>query len=200
MKVSSIIQDINGGVHVEKFKKYSKLFYNTFIVFILSCVCLLPVGCFANENETQSNITVNSITFDQTHYIKIEGYIHNLTDEIWCLNEITIAMGDIGDATCYYDEERRKCACYDMYLPAFTKPDTLFGIEYIIESAKKVKIQEYEQKLNQSDIRIEELNKDIDFKNFIIAFAIFIGVFAYLALLALLLWITKIFPNWRWKL
>jgi len=109
-------------------------------------------------------------------------------------------MGDIGSATCYYDEAKRKCACYDMYLPAFTKPDTLFSINYVIESAKKVKIQEYEQKINQSNIRIEQLAKDLDFRNFVIVFCLFIGVFAYAGLLLLLFWITKVFPNWRWKL
>ena len=170
------------------------------MIFVVLLLLICPQLTFADDNSTSNQTVSNSITFDTTHYIKIEGYIHNLTDEIWCLNEITIDMGDIGSATCYYDEAKRKCACYDMYLPAFTKPDTLFSINYVIESAKKVKIQEYEQKINQSNIRIEQLAKDLDFRNFVIVFCLFIGVFAYAGLLLLLFWITKVFPNWRWKL
>lgn len=176
------------------------LFYNCVIFFIISCICIFQQPAFAVENETSSNITYNAITYDQTHYIKIEGYIHNLTDEIWCLNKITVDMGDIGSATCIYDEELRKCACYDMYLPAFEKPSTLFGIEYIMDSAKKVKIQEYEQKLNQSNIEIKELDKKLGFMYFVITFSIFCGVFAYMWVLVLFFWIVKIFPNWRWRL
>ena len=111
--------------------------------------------------------------------IRIVGYVHNLSDEIWCINEIAVELGNVGTATCYYDSDLRQCVCYDMYLPAYTKPAELFSIDRIIKDSREIANMEYEQKLNISGTKIIQLEKTINTRDFIITFSLFMVVFAF---------------------
>ena len=163
-----------------------------YVVCILSFICIFQI--------TYADNTTSNTEFNSECHIRIMGYIHNMSNEIWCINEIAVELGNLGTATCYYDSDLRKCVCYDMYLPAYTKPSELFSIDRIIKDSREIANMEYEQKLNVSATEITELEKKLDTKNFIITFSLFVGVFAFGWLMFMFFYLVKLYPNFRWRL